>query len=73
VGNVQTEVSAADHKPASVELFVHILFDLLCDLLIVGAVIDCVADDVFGLKLCIRLQLRVEDFDSPFIRFLIHI
>lgn len=72
VGDVEAEVSATDHEPASVELLVHVLFDLLGDLLVVGTIVDCVADDVLGLELGFRLQLGVEHFDAPLVAFLVH-
>lgn len=72
VSHIQPEVPAADHVPASEELLIHILFDLLSHVLLVGPVLHRVANHVLGLELDIVLHLGVEDLDAPLLCALVH-
>ena len=67
MGDINAKVPARDHMPTAEELLVHVLLDLLGDLLLVGAVLHGVADDVLGLELHLGLHLGVKDFDAPFL------
>lgn len=55
--DVHSEISTADHMPPPVELLVHVLLDFLGHFLLIGASVEGMADDVFGLVLDLRLHL----------------
>lgn len=51
MSHIQPKVSAADDIPASKELLIHILFDLLGHVLLIGPVLHSMTDHVLGLEL----------------------
>lgn len=72
VGNVETEIAAANDIPSSKEFFIHILLDLFGHLLLVWTIFECMVYDMFGLKLDFWLHFWEKDFDSPFLSSLVH-
>lgn len=72
MSHIQPEVSAAYDVPAAKELLIHILFDLLGHVLLVGPVLHSMTDHVLGLELDIRFQFGVEDLHAPLLCPLIH-
>ena len=71
VSDVKAEIPANNRKPASKKLLVHILFDLLCNFLVIGTVSDSVVDDVFGFVFGLRIHFGVFHFYVPFLLSLI--
>ena len=65
MGHVKTEVSSTYYVPASKELLVHILLDFLCHFLLIGTVLESMADHMLGLKLDFGFHFGIDHLDSP--------
>lgn len=72
MSHIETEISATNDKPSSIEFFIHILFNLLCHFLLVWSIFYSVINDVFRFEFNLRLHFRVEHFYSPFLSTFIH-
>lgn len=73
MGHIEAEVSAAYHIPSSKEFFIHVLLNFLRHFLLVGAIFDCVIDDMLGFELDFWLHFGVGYLDAPLLSPLVHI
>ena len=67
MGDIDTEVPACNYMPTAKKLFIHVLLDLLGDLLFVRTVLHSMVDDMLGLELHLGLHLGVEHLYAPFL------
>lgn len=73
MGHIKAEVSTTYHIPPSEEFFIHVLLDFLRHFLLVGAIFDCVIDDMLGFELDFWLHFRVGYLYTPLLSPLVHI
>jgi hypothetical protein len=73
VGDVESKIPAADYEPSAIELLIHVLLYFFCYFLVVGPVVDCVADHVPGFQFGLWLQFGVDDLHAPLVAALVHV
>ena len=65
MGHIEAEIATTYNMPASKELLVHVLLDLLCHFLLIGTVFEGMTDNMLGLKLDFGLHFGIHHLDSP--------